>query len=158
MLVRFLAYAGMGVVLEVFFVALSKLIDGKIRGRDIYLEGHTYLWMIPIYGILLLFIFEPVHAFIMNWNIIVKWFIWAMTFTFFEAASGFGYDKLLGFCPWDYSQSKWKMFKKGYTKWSLVPLWGMAGLFIEGYSYALVHSSDLIWNSYVGYLIKFWSF
>lgn len=156
LLVRFLGYVMFGFFMEVCFVALSKIIDGKIRGKDIYLEGHTYLWMIPIYGVLLLFVFEPLHSLIYSWNVIVRWIVWAITFTFFEGLAGYCYDKILGFCPWDYSKSKWKVFKNGYTKWSLLPQWGIAGLIIEGYSIMLIKVSGPMWNEYLKYVIYFW--
>lgn len=147
-LVRFMGYVMFGFFMEVCFVAISKIIDGKIRGRDVYLEGHTYLWMVPVYGFLLLLIFEPVHGLIENWNILARWFIWAITFTYFEALAGYIYDKILGFCPWDYSESKYKMFKRGYTKWTLLPQWGIAGLVIELYSRALIKVSPAFWQVY----------
>lgn len=156
LLIRFFGYIGFGFVMEMTFVALSKVIDGKIRGRDIYLEGHTYLWMAPVYGFLLLFIFEPVHSLTMNIYPLFRFIIWAITFTFFEALCGWIYDKKLGFCPWDYSGSKFKMFKRGYTKWTLIPQWGIAGLFIEGYSYMLIKNSGSMWNDYFNYIINFW--
>lgn len=141
---RVVCYVAFGVILEWFFVILSKVIDGKIRGNDIYLEGHTYLWMAPVYGVLLLFIFEPVFGLISGWNIIFRYIVWAISFTFFEGFAGFMYEKLIGFCPWDYSQSKWKIFKNGYTKYSLIPLWGLAGLLIEMYSKLIIYLSPMV--------------
>jgi len=155
-LIRFFSYIGFGFFMEVTFVAISKIVDGKIKGRDIYLEGHTYLWMAPIYGFLLLFVFEPVHALTINIHPLFRFVIWSITFTFFEALSGWLYDMKLGFCPWDYSKSKFKMFKRGYTKWNLVPQWGIAGLFIEGYSHMLIRNSGSMWNDYISYITKFW--
>ena len=155
-IIRFLGYIGFGFVMEMTFVALSKVIDGKIRGRDIYLEGHTYLWMAPIYGTLLLFIFEPVYSLIASWHPFFRFLIWSITFTFFEGLFGYIYDKILGFCPWDYSSSKFKIFKNGYTKWTLIPQWGIAGLFIEGDSFMLIKNSGSMWNDYSSYIIGFW--
>lgn len=156
-LVKIFGYVMFGFFMEVFFVMMSKFIDGKIRGKEIYLEGHTYLWMAPVYGILFIGIFEPVHALISNFDMVFRWVIWGVSFTFFEGLFGYIYDKILGFCPWDYSGSKWKVFKNGYTKWSLIPLWGIAGLIIEGYSTILIKYSGPIWNTYVEFLNKFWT-
>ena len=128
---RFIVYVLVGIAIEVSFVAISKIVDGKIRGRDVYLEGKTYLWMAPIYGFLLYFVYEPVFMLISQYNVAFRFLVWSVSFTAIEALSGFLYKQLLGFCPWDYSQSRWKMFKNGYTKWSLIPLWGFAGIGIE---------------------------
>ena len=138
---RFIAYFFFGFALEIFFVAVSKITDGKIAGRDKYLEGKTYLWMIPIYGILLLGVFEPLFHLVHEWPWYCRFLLWAVSFTFFEGLTGWLYDKILGFCPWDYSKDKWKVFERGYTKWSLLPMWGIAGLVIEHYSALMVYLS-----------------
>jgi len=58
-----------------------------------------------------------------------------LAFSFSEVAWGWILDKSIGFYPWDYyAQSKYKVFKRGYTLWTLVPQWGLAGLFLEVYS------------------------
>jgi uncharacterized membrane protein len=141
-LFRILHYATFGFTLEVLFVALSKIADGDITAEDRYLKGSTYLWMIPIYGILLPFIFEPVRDITSEWNILFRFISWAVMITFFEGLVGWIYDKTLGFCPWDYSKSKYKVFDRGYTKWTLVPAWGVAGLVLEKYSDLLIRLSS----------------
>ena len=51
---------------------------------------------------------------------------------FTEALMGFLMDKVLGFYPWDYyADSRFKIFRRGYSLWTLIPLWGMYGLLLE---------------------------
>lgn len=138
---KFISYVFFGFTMEICFVAIAHLLDGKITNEDKRLTGKTYLWMIPIYGFLLLFPFEISFKLIHEWPIYFRFIFWAITFTFFEGISGWGYDRWLGFCPWDYSDSKFKVHPSGYTKWTLLPAWGIAGLIIEQYSKLIVYLS-----------------
>ena len=100
-LYRFCSYVMFGFTLEIFFVAISNIADGSIKGRDKYLEGKTYLWMVPIYGFLLTLLFEPMSINLMNYGILTRYIIYGFMITVFEGLTGLIYDKLLGFCPWD---------------------------------------------------------
>lgn len=133
-LFRIFHYATFGFSLEVVFVAITNVVDGNITKEDRRLKGSTYLWMLPIYGLMLPFIFEPVYGIIADWYVPFRFISWAVLITAAEGLSGWAYDKVLGFCPWDYSQSRWKIFDRGYAKWTLVPAWGLAGLVLEKYS------------------------
>jgi len=42
------------------------------------------------------------------------------------------------------------MFKRGYTLWTLVPMWGFAGMMLEVYSGLLLHLSPHV-AGYFGY-------
>lgn len=149
-LYRFCSYVMFGFTLEIFFVAISNIADGSIKGRDKYLEGKTYLWMVPIYGFLLTLLFEPMSINLMNYGILTRYIIYGFMITVFEGLTGLIYDKLLGFCPWDYSNSKWKLHPRGYTKVTLIPAWGVAGLIIEKYSELLLYLSPFVSNFYRG--------
>ncbi len=134
LLFKFCAYVMFGFTMEVFFVAISNVADGSISGRDKYLEGKTYLWMVPVYGFLLLFVLEPLIAKVASYGILSRFAVYGVAIAFFEGLTGFVYDKLLGFCPWDYSSSKWKVHPRGYTKLTIIPAWGVAGLVIEKFT------------------------
>ena len=56
MLIRFVLYGLGGWCGEVIFTALTE----SFPKRDWRLVGTTYLWMFPIYGLLVIF-YEPVH-------------------------------------------------------------------------------------------------
>lgn len=162
---RFWAYVFFGLVMEVIVVAagdFSKVLHDIIKHGEVYekdekFEGKTYLWMIPIYGILILFLFEPVYKWIMDWPIYFRYITWAICFTLFEGLTGWVYDKLIGFCPWDYSGSRWKVCERGYTKYSLIPAWGVAGIIIEFYVLFIKHISKCAPDSF-RYMTSFWNF
>jgi hypothetical protein len=56
---RFWAYVFLGLIMEIKFTAISKVVDGNITEEDKKLKGYVPLWMIPVYGILLTFVFSP---------------------------------------------------------------------------------------------------
>jgi len=129
---KFTAYAFFGLIMEVKFTALSLVTDGQITEEDKKLKGYVPLWMIPVYGLLLTFIFTPVYFLIQDWSFIYRYLIWCVTISGFEALSGFLYYKWLHVRVWDYSQDKGHILK-GFTKLPLVPVWGAVGLLLEQY-------------------------
>ena len=138
-LFRFVAYVFFGLVLEMVFAvdgidrAMGKPVPRRVPKK--YLEGFVSLYMIPLHGLGLLFFFEPVHDIIADWVLPARFCVWALVFTTGEIVWGWVLDKTLGFYSWDYyARSKYKVFKRGYTLWTLVPLWGVAGLIVEQYS------------------------
>lgn len=130
---QFWAYVFFGLIMEIKFTAISRVADGKITEEDKKLKGYVPLWMIPIYGILLTFVFTPVYFYlIIDYSFIIRYVVWCVTFTGFEALSGYLYDKFLNVKVWDYSKDKGSILN-GYTKLTLLPAWGLAGLIIEQY-------------------------
>jgi uncharacterized membrane protein len=149
-LYKFLSYVSFGFLLEITFTAISKLTDGKITDEDKDLKGTISLWMIPVYGFLIWLLFEPLYSLVHNLPFYIRYGIWAITISGFEALSGFLYDKYLNIQPWDYSNDKFKVFKRGYTTWVLVPCWGFIGLILEHYTTFIQKMSE-----FVPYVISF---
>jgi len=136
---RFVMYAIMGMVLETINAvngidhSLGYPVHRRVPRR--YLEGFVSLYMIPLHGFGMLYAFEWGRALTAHWFIGFRYLFWCITISFMEVAWGWILDKSIGFYPWDYyAQSKYKVFKRGYTLWTLVPQWGLAGLFLEVYS------------------------
>ena len=132
---RIFSYAAFGLCLEIFFTAIAQLVDGVITAEDRRLRGTVSLYMIPVYGILMFLCFEPMFL-LLEWAQ-VAWYvrigIYAIGISGMEALCGWIYDKVFHVMPWDYSQCRDKVFARGYTRWSYVPLWGVAGLVLEQY-------------------------
>ena len=133
---RFMIYMVVGLSLEMIFsvLGIEFTLGVKINRRvpKKYLEGFVSLFMIPIHGFGVLFLFEPVYLAITGWHIVLRYLVWGCSFVFAEAASGFVLDKIFGFYPWDYyALSKYRVAKRGYSLWSLLPFWGIYGLFLE---------------------------
>ena len=134
-LFRVVAYIAFGLVMEIGFTAISALLDGKITSEDKRLRGVVSLYMIPVYGLLLLAMFEPAYCLMSRAE--VPWYlragIWAVLITGTEACCGWLYAYFLKIKPWDYSRCKDRIFPGGYARWAYVPLWGAAGLALEAY-------------------------
>ena len=137
LLFKFIMYAVFGLSLETVFSVAG---IGRVSGVEIqrrtpkkYLEGFVSLYMIPVHGLGVL-AFEAVFRSIQHWSIFFRYIVWCLLITGAEALAGFIYDRIFGFYSWDYyAQSKYKVFRRGYTLWTLLPLWGIAGLLLEGY-------------------------
>lgn len=69
MIIRFLFYGFLGWITEIFWTSLSSAIQG-----DWTLEGHTYLWMMPIYGMAVFL--EPIHDVIQSRPWFIRGFVW----------------------------------------------------------------------------------
>ena len=132
---RMAAYIAFGLTMELCFTVVSSLVDGKITDEDKRLRGVVSLYMIPVYGILLLAMFEPAF-WLLSW-LSVPWYgrilVYAVCITATEALCGYLYDKLFKVKPWDYSQCPDRIFPNGYARWAYFPLWGLAGLVLEHY-------------------------
>lgn len=137
-------YVLFGLTLEVLFSmhGIDLMLGYKVKRRVPfkYLEGFTSAYMIPLHGLGLLFGFEFLHAAIHDWFIGLRFVIWAGLITSCEVAWGVFLNKTLGFYSWDYyAESRFKVFKGGYTLWTLIPMWGVAGLLLEVYADLLIH-------------------
>lgn len=143
---RFCMYVLAGLTLETLFAVfgIERMLGYKLDRRvpKKYLEGFVSVYMIPLHGCVLLFGFEFARDLTSEWFILYRYLLWCVVVTFCEVAWGFFLDKTLGFYSWDYyAKSKYRMFKRGYTLWTLVPMWGIAGLFFEVYTDLMRHLS-----------------
>lgn len=143
---RFFLYVLFGLTLEVLFAmhGIEVMLGYKLKRRVPfrYLEGFTSAYMIPLHGLGLLFGFELMHELMRHWFIGLRFVAWAVMITSCEVLWGLALEKTIGFYPWDYyAQSKYRVFKNGYTLWTLIPMWGLAGLGLEVYSDLLIYLS-----------------
>ena len=146
---RFVMYVFVGLSCEAIFsvcgieFAMGNKIEHRVPRN--YLEGFVSLYMIPVHGFGILFCYEYIYFSIQHWHIVFRYILWAFSFAFTESLVGFIYDKIFGFYPWDYyEKSKYKIFKRGYCLWTLLPCWGIYGLFLEIIVQVLVYSSPFI--------------
>ncbi len=123
---RAVAYGVVGVAAEVVFTGAR---DGLMR-RDPTLEGHSYVWMLPIYGISA-FLFEPAHAVLRGrpwWQRAAAYSVGIMSV---EYATGMALRRGIGAVPWDYTGHTRFALPGGATRLDYAPLWGVAGLALE---------------------------
>ena len=149
-LFRAVAYVMFGLTMEVIFsvVGIEMVMGTKIPNKRLpkqYLEGFVSLYMIPLYLWIAFLIAEPQVQMPWQPNILIRYIIWAVALAGWEAVYGFAFDAYLGDYPWSYyALSKYKVFKRGYTLWTLVPLWGFVGLIIEQYVSLILYLSPIV--------------
>ena len=138
---RFVFYVFAGLTLEMLFsthgielcLALKKPLHRRVPFK--YFEGFVSVYMIPLHGFGMLFLFEPLHQALLSVHWGFRYLVWAVLFSVMESFWGWFLLKTIGFYPWDYyKESRFKVFREGYTLWTLVPLWGVTGLVFEKYA------------------------
>lgn len=124
MLIRFVLYGLGGMWGELVYTAVTT----SLMKRDWRLQGVSYLWMFPIYGQLAP-LYEPVHDLIRDVPWLGRAVIWSVGFTAVEGISGWLIARLIGRCPWDYSDRRWAI--NPYIRWDYLPVWAIVGLLLE---------------------------
>jgi uncharacterized membrane protein len=139
MLIRFCIYGLLGWCFEVVFTAVVEKSTRK--QRDWRLEGRTYLWMFPIYG-LLAPIGEPIHDLIRPYFWVLRGLVYLAGIWTVEFATGWLLLKLTGKCPWDYSHLRGNF--RGIVALEYAPVWFLFGLGFERVHDALVELAPAI--------------
>lgn len=121
---RAAAYGIFGWCMEVFWTGLRSGLRG-----DRKLEAKTYLWMFPIYA-LAAPLFEPVHDAVRRWPRPWRAALYAAGIMAVEYVTGWGLDRTVGQCPWDYSEET-RFHVNGYVRLDYAPAWAVAGLILE---------------------------
>ena len=147
---RFAAYVMFGLVMEVVFsvggiefIAAITIPNKRLPKK--HLEGFVSLYMVPLYGFGILFGVEAIAHLIGPLCVVWRYLIWAVVFGLSEAGWGWLLDRALGFYAWDYyALSKYRVFGRGYTLWTLLPLWGLVGLIVERYVGLMLYLSPYV--------------
>jgi hypothetical protein len=152
---RILAYVMFGFSMEVVFAVtgIERMVGATIDRRvpRKYLEGLVSLYMAPLHGLGVFLAIEPLCDLIGGWAWPLRYLIWCAVFTIAEIGYGWLQDKILGFHTWDYyAKSRWRIHPRGYSLWTLVPAWGVAGLVIEVYSGLMRHLSPHVAAYFLG--------
>ncbi len=118
----------LGITTEVFFTAIFEgLWDWN--ERSIRLEGHTYVWMAPIYALIPLLFPIGIKLF-GHWHILIRAFLYMIFIFIIEFISGFLLETITGYCPWDYTgKSKWEIM--GYIRLDFFAFWMFFGIMVE---------------------------
>jgi hypothetical protein len=129
---RFVVYGLAGWCSEILVTGL------RSRGRDANwrLTGHTYLWMLPIYGVAA-FAFEPADdaARAADWPWWQRAAAWAGGIYAVEAASGEVLRAVTGEVPWDYTRPRGRKSAplnwRGLVRPAYAPTWFVVGVGME---------------------------
>ncbi len=124
---RAAAYALVGTVTEVVFTAIERTVRSSTRSA--HLEGHTYLWMPPIYALCAV-LYEPVHDRLRSAPLEQRAAAYAAGIIGVEYLSGRLIQRVTGVVPWDYTgRSRFQLH--GATRFDYAPLWAAAGIALE---------------------------
>ncbi len=119
---KFILYGCIGILIEFFFTAAHSLFKKNWKAT-----GHSYLWMIPIYGVTALFLEAIAEA--LPWPFYAKAFIYVPIIYGVEALSGWTVKQLIGVIPWDYTHSKWTPM--GLINLKYAPFWLLLAMAFE---------------------------
>ncbi|HBM75127.1 MAG TPA: hypothetical protein DD429_06175 [Clostridiaceae bacterium] len=119
---RFMIYGFAGWCIEVFWTGIGSLLRGNIK-----LQGWTYIWMFPIYGLAVFM--EPIHDKMRSWHFVFRGGVYTALIFLTEYTSGWMLRVITGLCPWDYSGSPSSV--NGLIRLDYAPAWFVAGLLFE---------------------------
>ncbi len=146
---KLLLYGAIGLLIEVGFTGLWSLVN-----RNWKASGHTYLWMLPVYGLTAMTL--EVISESLPWPFYFKAFVYLPVIYGAEGLSGavirFVTKRLQhwlgghggGVILWDYGSSRWTPF--GLINLKYAPFWLLVGLAFDPISDTL--------RSVVNYLAK----
>lgn len=127
---RFLAYGLAGWCSEIVTTGLR----APLRDGDWRLTGHTYLWMLPVYGSSAV-LMEPVHDAVRDRPWWQRGLVWTAGIYAVEAVSGEAIRRGTGEVPWDYARPRGRRpvprHWRGLVRPAYAPLWFGVGLGLE---------------------------
>lgn len=130
MLTRLFLYGCFGWCAEIVWTALTDAVVAWRRGErvDPRLTGHSYLWVLPIYGgggVL----FEVVHGLVHSAPWLLRGTVYMLGCFGVEYATGWLIQRATGQIPWDYSAQRWHV--RGLIRLDYAPVWFAFGLLLE---------------------------
>ena len=137
-LLRFLFFALIGLLVEIFFTSLGRLQHG-----DINMKGHTSPWMMFDYGLLGI-VTGPLMRSLKGVRVplVGRAFVYMIGIFLVELVSGWVFD-MCGIHVWDYSHLPLNVH--GYITLTYAPLWYLLGLFVE-FLYRRVDTTALVFS------------
>ena len=147
-LIRIPFYIALGLVTEVIFTGVMDLIapnflqSWRLKNApapekpkaDPRAMGYSFLWMIPLYGLLVGI--EPMQITMTSVPLIFRGLIYLAAFWVGEYLTGALLKRIIGFCPWDYSNSRFSVHS--YIRWDFGPFWYVFTLFLDRFTLKLV--------------------
>ncbi|KAF1086267.1 hypothetical protein SPSYN_01011 [Sporotomaculum syntrophicum] len=133
MITKYVIYGLLGLNLEVLFTGFMSGLQGNPR-----LTAHTYLWMLPIYGLAVFL--EPLHNRIRPLHWYLRGMIWVLVIWAVEFSTGSLIRTIIGTSPWIYREG-WVI--DGLIRLDMAPLWFCTGLLFEQIHDRLMDRKDL---------------
>lgn len=121
-------YGVLGIAGEVVFTAVRDAAGSATRSAR--LEGRSYLWMLPIYGLVAV-LYEPLHDALLRRPPWQRAAAYAAGIMGVELATGAGIRRAVGVVPWDYTgRGRW-VIGGGAVRLDYAPVWAAVGLGLE---------------------------
>lgn len=129
-MIRFLLYGLFGWCVEIVWTAGYAVAAAVADGRrpDPRLEGHTYLWMLLVYGAGGM-LFEIAHAVLAPFPWPLRGTVYMLGCFAVEYATGWLIKTVTGTIPWDYSAHRWQVH--GLIRLDYAPAWFVFGFVLE---------------------------
>ncbi|MHA1675762.1 MAG: putative ABC transporter permease [Candidatus Njordarchaeales archaeon] len=141
MIFRFILYGLIGIAIEIVWTAFYDKVFKREESWD--LKGTTYVWMIPIYGLTVVF-YEPMHNLMSDLEWYYRGSVYMIGIFIIEYIAGY-YLKKLGHCPWDYTMET-KLHLHGLIRFDYAPVWFMLGLILEPIHDLLIEVTPLVYS------------
>ncbi|MBJ7608815.1 MAG: hypothetical protein JF887_05225 [Candidatus Dormibacteraeota bacterium] len=138
---RAVAYGLLGWATEIVFTAIEGAVHRQTR--DARLQGVSYLWMGPIYGLCAI-LFEPARDLLRGRPAAQRAAAYATGIIGVEYVTGRLFERATGVIPWDYT-GRSPLVIHGATRLDYAPLWAAAGLALERVDDAL-RSARVSWE------------
>ncbi|MGE5633174.1 MAG: putative ABC transporter permease [Caulobacteraceae bacterium] len=119
---RFFIYGLVGWIAETLFTGIGSLLSG-----DLTMRSQTYIWMFPIYGLMIFL--EPIHDNIRNAPVVIRGGVYTIIIFAIEYVTGGILKEFLGRCPWNYGIGPYSI--DGIITLSFIPVWFIGGLLFE---------------------------
>ena len=132
----FIVFGILGVFGEVVYTSLKSLV----KERSLRLQGKSYLWMFPIYGLIAL-LFGPVHQFMSGWAWPLRGLGYMIVIYAVEYVAGELLKRLTGDYIWHY-QGRYNLH--GHIKLTHAPVWFAVGLLVERYYDSMLRLSQYL--------------
>ncbi len=116
---RACGYTLMAVTIETTFTALKDIPR---------LQGHTQLWVFPLYGFGSVLVFEPLYQKIKDKNCVARGVAYSVMFLTLEYFGGLVAKQITGKCPWEYTNYG---HVHGFINPFYAPLWACFGFAAE---------------------------
>jgi uncharacterized membrane protein len=123
----FIAMGCVGMTAEIFFTAITSQVNAFPEIENWKLNGQSYIWMFPIYGLAGL-AFPLILPKIQHLLFPIRMVIYALGILIVEFITGWLLDVFTGKCPWEYTTG-WHVM--GYIRLDYTPFWMLFGGLVE---------------------------
>ena len=123
---RGIVYTALGSLAEVIFTAL------KDWPR---LQGHTQIWVLPLYFSASIYIFEPLFYLLGGLPLVIRGVVYSAIILFIEYLAALLIDSIFGIVPWKYERSY--LINSSYIRLEYAPIWAAMAIVGEVVFYYL---------------------